>query len=281
MKFSQRQWIVKPKDALQLESMDDDLKNSLWNLVFLFYLDGNDSVNLEYSLYKSFFKDIRLHFLKKPIDKISDYCGYIIEDIRKLFFNREWFEIYDFIEYISKIKSPTDSSRFRETCNKVLERELSWYRFIWEELVPITDINEIEAIENTLESANILGLIWVKTHIKTALLMLSDKKSPDYRNSIKESISAVESIGSIISWKSSDTLWASLDKIKGKLKIHPSLERGFKSIYWYTSDDDGIRHSIIEEPTCDQEDAIFMLVASSAFINYLIVKCNKAWISLN
>ena len=65
-------------------------------------------------------------------------------------------------------------------------------------------------------------------------------------------------------------------EIKGKLKIHPSLEKGFKAIYGYTSDGDGIRHALSDESNSDFEDAKFMLVSSSAFINYLIAKSNKA-----
>ena len=67
-----------------------------------------------------------------------------------------------------------------------------------------------------------------------------------------------------------------MDKIKGRIKIHSALERGFKQIYGYTSDSDGIRHGLMEEPTCDFEDAKFMLVSCSAFINYLIAKSLKA-----
>ena len=109
---------------------------------------------------------------------------------------------------------------------------------------------------------------------------LSDRLTPDYRNSIKESISALESIAKVISKNPKDSLGAALDKIKGKLKIHPALERGFKQIYGYTSDTDGIRHALTEETTCDFADAKFMLVSCSAFINYLVIKANKAGISL-
>ncbi len=52
------------------------------------------------------------------------------------------------------------------------------------------------------------------------------EKNPDYRNSIKESISAVESLAKVISNDAKDSLGGALDKIKGKIKLHPSLERG-------------------------------------------------------
>ena len=116
--------------------------------------------------------------------------------------------------------------------------------------------------------------------LKSALAKLSDRLNPDYRNSIKESISALESLTKIISKNSKDSLGASLDKIKGKLKIHSALERGFKQIYGYTSDTDGIRHALTEETNCDFEEAKFMIVSCSAFINYLVIKANKAGITI-
>ena len=83
----------------------------------------------------------------------------------------------------------------------------------------------------------------------------------------------------MISGNEKDSLGAALDRIKGKIKIHPALERGFKQLYGYTSDSDGIRHALMEEHNCDFEDAKYMLVSSSAFINYLIIKANKAGIN--
>ncbi len=118
----------------------------------------------------------------------------------------------------------------------------------------------------------------MRKHINTALAKLSDRKQPDYRNSIKESISAVEPIAKMISGNSKTELPTALKIIRDKIGLHPALEKGFNSIYGYTSDGDGIRHALTEESTCDFEDAKYMLVSCSAFINYLIMKSQKAGI---
>lgn len=57
--------------------------------------------------------------------------------------------------------------------------------------------------------------------------------------------------------------------------LHRSLKLAFEKLYGYTSDAEGIRHGLLDEPTLKGEDAKFMLVACSAFINCLIVKSNK------
>jgi hypothetical protein len=47
-------------------------------------------------------------------------------------------------------------------------------------------------------------------------------------------------------------------------------------MYGYTNDTEGIRHALLEEPTLDADDARFMLVSCSAFVNYLKSKVSKA-----
>ena len=115
-----------------------------------------------------------------------------------------------------------------------------------------------------------------KTHISTAISKLSDRQQPNYRNSIKESISAVESVVRVICDDEKATLGKALKKIDVKVNIHPALKDAFSKIYGYTSDENGIRHALSDESDLDSEDAVSILAACSAFINYIIVKAQKA-----
>ena len=60
------------------------------------------------------------------------------------------------------------------------------------------------------------------------------------------------------------------------------LKEAFQRLYQYTSSAEGIRHAIglMEEPNLNYEDAKFMLVSCSAFINYLMSKASKAGIKM-
>ncbi|MDM1551616.1 hypothetical protein [Empedobacter falsenii] len=112
--------------------------------------------------------------------------------------------------------------------------------------------------------------------METAIELFSNKTNPDYRNSIKESISAVESICIIITEDPKVTLGQALKKLEEKgIIINKALKSGFSNLYGYTSEGDGIRHGLMEESNLNQEDARYMLVTCSAFINYLIEKYNK------
>ena len=255
----------------------NDLRNSLWNALQVFYwADGPYEVKQRPRL------DFLLHFLwrdffKKPVDDIPKYWNYVHRDLKNWFSKAPWNEVYDFVEFVAN-NSPVgfEPQKFKEFCNSILEREMSAYRFVDGVLVQLTSAEEIAEIERAINAPEPLQT--VSTHLRTALEFLSDKKNPDYRNSIKESISAVESMCNLITG-TKDTLGEALKKIEGTVAIHPALKKGFSNIYGYTSDAGGIRHALSEEASLHFEDAKYMLVSCSAFINYLVSKATKAGIS--
>lgn len=283
MLFSQRIGKTPETKKIQIEEMDSELRNGLWNCAKIFFIDTIEkSSDLRgKNHYNNFSLRLWVFLYKKPVDERPFYTGDTTAYIREKFFSSPWFDVYNFLEFIA-LDPWFKSTNYIEFCNKILEKENSWYRFIGNIISPITNTEEMAEIEQAIDiSHKFSWLNWANEHLTNALQKISDKENPDYRNSIKESISAVESVVKKISGNDKDSLSSALDKIKGKIKIHTSLEQGFKKIYWYTSDDSGIRHALTEEPTCDFEDAKFMLVSCSAFINYLIGKANKTWIKLN
>lgn len=287
MKFSQRIGKVPAIKAIQIEGLDLELRNGLWNSLKIYFIDSIEKFN-QYSReteFDMFCKVLWLHFFKLPIDTIPNSHYDSEYYIRERFFKFQWFEVYDFLEFIANLnpqKIRFNPDKFKKFCNTILERENSGYRFIDDNIAPITNDVEISEIEEAInKSGHFTALNGANIHLKNSLDKISDKKNPDYRNSIKESISAVESVAKKISDNKNDTLSGALDKIKGKTKIHPALEKGFKQIYGYTSDSDGIRHALTQEHNCDFEDAKFMLVSCSAFINYLITKADKTGIKID
>jgi hypothetical protein len=279
--FSQREGFKPVKSKIQDNFMDDDLRNSLWNALYKYYwskvkgitlLDA--PVGIRYLCEK-----LWTDYFKKPLDTLN--LGWIItfQEIKEYFFQCPWYEVYDFIEFIANNSFSfleSTNNEFIKYCNHILERELSAYRFVGKKLVKITSECEISEIEEALNiSAPLKG---VNIHLQRALDLLADRKNPDYRNSIKESISAIEAICRIITGDEKATLGKALQKIeeKSQIKLHPALKEAFNKLYGYTSDADGIRHSLLDETNISFEDAKFMLVSCSAFINYLIAKASKS-----
>lgn len=285
--FSQRLGLKPVKSIIQKDSVDDELRNQLWNLLYIYYLEH--SQNHLYDLeprYKNLLTRIWVRYFKARIDEMSNNGSQVVYKAKEYFLKSDWNEMFDLLEFIpnnyfeGENKSITNdiNQSFFKHANDTLKHNLSAYRFVDGLLTEIVSEEEVSSIQQALTDSS--PFVGVHTHLRRALELLTDRKKPDYRNSVKESISAIEALAKLISNNAKDSLGASLDKIKGKIKIHKALERGFKQIYGYTSDDSGIRHALTEESTCDFEDAKFMLVSCSAFINYLIVKAEKAGIEM-
>jgi len=288
--FSERYGHKQPKVDVQIDSMDDDLRNALWNEVYAaFSADAYGHYGFlllsrsDESLYTAFWKS----FFKLPLDKMStEISGYLLS-LKDLFEKLDWYEVYDLIEFMldwiaKDYLSKNQLVAFKNKLNSALESNLSGFRIIGDCVTPIIEDAEIEEIESAIRLVE--PLTGVKKHLKTSLEFFSRKHDPDYRNSIKESISAVESLCKIICGDPKATLGEALDSIEknGLVSLHKALKSGMSKIYGYSSDEQGIRHAFTDgKSEILQEDARFMLVSCSAFINYLIVKADKAEITMS
>ena len=187
--------------------------------------------------------------------------------------NENWYTIFDFIEKYLNICN--NSNEMQEEFNRILKSENSAYRICNKMVIPITNELEIKEIKDAL---NIEAGDSVRIHIEKALKLFSNRERTDYENSIKESISAVESMCCIITEEKGKnaTLGNALKKLKDrKIYIHSAMEKGFLALYGYTSDESGIRHGGIDFTNVNFEDAKYMLVSCSAFVNYLMEKWIK------
>lgn len=268
MRFSERIGAV--RRILQKDSMNEALKNSLWNVMYQQLWepharhDNRIASNVpQGKLMLALWTD---HF-HQPTDQAYVQFPNLLRQIRDAYMESEWSAVYDLIEFVVNYpRSKIDNAQLVSKFNAVLEKHLSAYRFVGSTLAPITSEEEIIALEEAMSHGDQFKP--AVTHLETAIASLADRSSPDYRNSIKESISAVEAVCQILTSDSKATLGQALKKIG----IHPALEKGFSSIYGYTSDASGIRHALSAEPTVDADDAKFFLVSCSAFVNYLIAK---------
>lgn len=194
--FSQRRGLKPVKAVIQVDSMDAELRNALWNAVTRTYWPrGADQENYlpkNQRLYALCQWLWERHF-KYAIGTLpTDWYG-AYQQIRGHFFQCSWNEVYDFVEFIAN--NPINgfepyNAIFKNSCNSVLERELSGYRFVGNVITEVTDEEEIAEIEEAQGSTG--SLKPVSVHISRALGLLADRNAPDYPNSIKEAISAVE-----------------------------------------------------------------------------------------
>jgi hypothetical protein len=285
MKFSERHGYVPVRSVLQTKDIDDGLRNRLWNLIcskFFHSAPGYTNVVADILSYQpdahQMFKRLWNDHFKWRTDTIGDSYFVALKTLREHFIQCQWYEVYDLFEFFGSTPVPIRRSEFTDSVNEILKQEMAGYRFVSGLIVQITSEEEIEAIEQGLGLPD--SLKPVREHLRQALTLLADRKTPDYRNSIKESISAIESLSKIISGLPKATLGPALAAVEKKTALHTVLKEAFQKLYTYTSDSQGIRHALMDEQTLDLEDAKFMLVSCSAFVNYLVVKAQKAGITI-
>ena len=195
-----------------------------------------------------------------------------LEILRKHFFSVEWNKVYDFVEFVCLNGPKEYQHNFIAECNDYLEKENSGYRFVDEKIIEISSSEEVNEIEIAIEKST--PYYGVKQHLKTAITLLSDRENPDYRNSIKESISAVEALCKKVTGDEKATLDDAIKVLEKNGVVHSALKKALSSLYGYTSDADGIRHALMKESNLTNIDARFMLISCSAFINYVITRIN-------
>lgn len=274
--FSQR-YGYKPEKEIQYESISDALRIRIWNLFYQAELQAGGLGSKRISQ--------AINGLPTVEAIIADKLGFNVgltargltpQALIEKYILKEaaWYEVYDFIEvYLDCIEAEKRNERIAQ-CNDLLEEEKAAYRIINGKVTPITNKSEMQTVEQAMNTV----YDSVNQHLQKALKLYADRKNPDYENSIKEAICAVESMCCIITGLSgaNATLGKALKKLEESgVHIHQAMVNGFSSLYGYTSDEDGIRHGGIDFKNAPAEDAKYMLVSCSAFVNYLIEKWSK------
>lgn len=286
MRFSDRIGATQASLDLYVDSIPDSLRNSIWNFILELYPNSaHDDEKRKLCLY------LAKHFRKSRVDQVPSRSYDVSEWLQSYYFSLPWHQIYNLVEFLVKHhyyilhhvagfhvdqrKLSNLKEGMENRFNHMFEVERSGFRFIGGVLSPITDQLELDAVASSIVQLNEAQLVGAKKHIQTALELFSKRPTPDYRNSIKESISAVESVAKIIGTKDGDGISTALKVLGDKANLHGALKSAFEKLYGFTSDDDGIRHAMIDDPSVGFDEAKYMIVSCSAFCSYLLGKAQS------
>ena len=265
--FSERYGYLNPREVIIREQITEPIQNSIYNWITI--LCDRNSRKVERFNFHEVEENIWVYFLNNRLDTFR----YDYDIIRKYILNEShaWYKKLDLIEEVcNQVQKRSGTCLYIQYLNSEFERHNFAYRYIDGHIVEITSEGEIKSIEEALTTP----IEGVKTHLHTALKHLSAAQGqPDYRNSIKESISAVECLCREITGTSTlDDALRCL--IKKGIVINPQMKQGFEKLYYYTSDKrTGIRHALMDDENAPTSaEATYMLITCSAFINYINTK---------
>ena len=143
-RFSERMGYRKASDEFQIESMNDSLRNRLWNSLYEIitmehHLSGYNRVAREEETDKLIL-ELWDQFLKKPINERPTGFANVSNALQQAIIGSEWYAVYDLIEFILvhwPYNTP-DRQQITNTLNVVLEKELSGYSIVDGFVTPIT-----------------------------------------------------------------------------------------------------------------------------------------------
>ena len=280
--FSERNGYIKPSDVIIRGRISLEIQNAICScydrLENAFHEYDESTFGMEHSHYENLEKFLWTDFLNKREKNFYTERGRYIVATSFIEGKADWYLKLDLIEKTIKYLSSISNFAYRKieqdfisNLNYEFERLNFAYRVIQTEIVEITSDDEIISIENALANSSKN----IQLHLNKALELYSLRPVGDYRNSIKESISAVEAY--CREKTNEETLGKALNKLESLgITIPKMLKSAFEKLYAYTNQPDtGIRHALMDDDgkyTPSGEEALFMLVSCSSFLNYLNAK---------
>ena len=271
--FSQR-WGYEPlPDPMQLESLSDDLRREIWNFISRSLLKIQSWGYITYPLQQILGKIYKLpedHFSKSSFSSVS-------EEIKREIISSEFNRVLDIIEVIvNNIDvDPELANQIHHLFEQYsapysLEKYQHKFRFS-----PRASKEQGEATSEAIETINKAAFDGAATHIQQAREHINHQQ---YADSIIDSIHAVESVACLISSRDKPSLNQALAELENVgILIHPALKEAFLKLYGYSSNEQGIRHALLEKksPEVGLDEAMFMYGACASFVAYLINKHRK------
>lgn len=284
--FSHRHNLVKNTPLVKKEVINQDIINAIGSCYDIVCERLRTVLKTNYSGLRLFAqedieREIWIHFANNRLSDFYNYGQYrlIVNELLTQL-RLQWNRVLDLVECICKwIEANSYEYKylisileeFESNINIEFQRLDYGYRIVNHCVTDITSDIEIETINEAINNSNDN----VSSHLRSAIQHYTTRPNPDVRNCIKESISAVEAVCRELT--GDDTLGKSLNHLEKKgVIIHKMLKEAFTKFYVYTNDgDSGIRHALMDKdqtyvPTKDE--AYYMLVSCSAFVNYLRMK---------
>ena len=260
--YSDRKNITNFRDIVQFEDLNERTRNKIYTLMSK-YTNNNEFVEFLYvEIFSCTVDDVpRVQdiFGKNHLDIFS-----INSQLKDFLLVHPYNAIFDLLEGINKFWKQRDNS-FEEAINNIFKEENVQHRFVNGIITDIINEHEIKEIQESLDKNDDSSV-----HISKAINHLYNRQKPDYENSVKESICAVEVKCKKITNMPTATLGAAIKKVKENgINLHPALEQSISQLYGYASNANGIRHGGGMAATITEKEAKLVLTICTSICNYL------------
>lgn len=266
--FEQREGLVPLPRQLELGQLDNAAKARLWAVVNAL-INGN-KIETHYGddLANNYLKLLAETYFVRVQHRLIDDFEPTIPKIKMSWRHRfrpeaTYGETLGFVEWLVR----TSGNDFlRSGVRKALIETRCAYRLLEDRIIPIASSEEASAVESALFGLQNKGHSGPRTHLLNAGSNLSQGKFAD---SVRESVHCVE--GLVRGIVGDDSFGTAVAKIAKERGLHPALKAAIGNLYGYSSDEQGIRHPLLDkgDPNVTEQDAMFMLGICASFASYL------------
>jgi hypothetical protein len=223
------------------------------------------------SVWGKILRNVHVLHYHRFTDDFSTVLNDVLKSVRPVFEKGDFAEIYGWLQFVLQHQPPPGFARQIEARLRYCRAP---YRVIADDvLCPIGSNLDAAIVERALKDVQASSLAGGHEHLKLAVTELTNG---NFADSVRESIHAVESVVRVL--EPSGDFSKALTKLEQKTNIHGALKKGFLALYGFSSDEQGIRHPLLdkEAPSVDEADGLFMIGACSAFLSYLVNKSRAA-----
>ncbi len=275
--FSQAQGYEEIPAQLRLEELPREARTQIWNLFFahisrstttggLDVLDGGPWIA---GPWHEILKAKHCDFDHAPLDEWDPESSRIRRSLREDIERRPFNKVFDLIEFV--LRHPSCPSGFIRQMRRTFTACRLAYTIDAKRpptILPAATPEEGDAVVEAIQTLRPAGLDGSVVHLRNASACIKDG---DWPGSVRESIHAVESVARQLDPKAPKLLKHALAALEQRGALHPSLKDAFSKLYGYTSNEQGIRHALLDRTDAQvgQDEAVFMLGACASFASYL------------
>ena len=269
--FSQAQGYEPLPQPLNLEELNRRARVQIWNVFYETFIDPDEDEEIDVADLSDLVFSIHMDFFEMPIDEEPSGIAQwdYLEGFKDYFFKRRFNEVFDLLTFLMRHEVCPEAFTSK-MCDVFRKSQLAYVIETGSSptIYPASTPEEGQATIDALGVLKEYGLDGARQHLMQSSAFINQGQ---WARSVHESISAVESVARQIA-PGSNTLGAALNQLRRDgLLEHRALEQGLGNLYGYTSNEQGVRHSLLDQGQSNvgQDEAVFMLGACASFASYL------------
>jgi hypothetical protein len=276
--FEQAQGLEPLPSQLGLKEMSVELCALLWEVIYSsitaswIMIDHRNPGQLT-APWDRIFYDKHVYRNHRPADEFFNDPDSLVKGLKVIFFRDDYSQVLGSVQWLLRHRD----------CPHMLARDVelalrqgrgAYSVFDRDTIIPIGSDAERETLARVFADVAASEFHGARAHLRNAG---SELTADNYAASVRESIQAVESVARVLE-PTANALGPALSKLEKSAYVHGALGAGFRSLYGFASDEEGIRHPLLDKSSAqvDETDALYMLGSCAAFVSYLINKARQA-----